>query len=89
MKTKNILKLIDKANEKYIDYSGVCGELAKQAQKHVDMAEVTCEYYPSDGICLCIELDDNFPYVIPASLFFNFAKGGKKVNKEDIKLMAI
>ena len=33
-----------------------CDNVAKEAQKHIDWNnDVSCEYYPGDGICIMIE----------------------------------
>lgn len=88
MKTKDIVKYIDKALQKHEEYKEVCDILCKEAMKHMDWADdISCEYYPSDGLCFCVEID--FPYVLPVSIFFSLTKDGKMISKDDYKLHSI
>lgn len=51
-----ISRKIKRASAKYTEYMFACGEIAKEAQKHVSWNyDVSCEYYPGDGICIGIE----------------------------------
>lgn len=52
----NIFDKIRKASNKYIEYMIACDNITKEAQKHIDWdGNVSCEYYPSDGICIMID----------------------------------
>lgn len=63
----NIFDKIRKASNKYIEYMIACDCVAKEAQKHIDWDNnVSCEYYPSDGICIMID-----EHVCYANTFFN------------------
>ena len=76
-------KLIKKAILKHGEYKSVCDKIAQEAQKYIDWSDyITCEYYPADGICLCIECED-FPHVVSVSRFFEMVKKYKKISKED------
>lgn len=58
----NIFDKIRKASNKYIEYMIACDDISKEAQKHIDWDNnVSCEYYPSDGICIMI--DEHVCYV--------------------------
>lgn len=66
----NIFDKIRKASNKYIEYMLACDDVAKEAQKHIDWNnDVSCEYYPSDGICIMIE-----EHVCSAETFFDLVK---------------
>lgn len=61
----NIFDKIRKAYNKYIEYM-----IAKEAQKHIDWDDnVSCEYYPSDGICIMID-----EHVCYANTFFDLVE---------------
>lgn len=52
----NIFDKIRKAEYKYLEYMLACDNIVKEAQKHIDWNnDVSCEYYPGDGICVMIE----------------------------------
>lgn len=85
MKTKYILKNADKAIHKYEEFRELCGVIANEAQKYIDWDEnVSCEYIPSDGLCICIESPNNhLPYNIPVSIFFEMVKDKNILTTED------
>lgn len=61
-----IYKHIRTAEKKYISYMSVCGNIARKAQEYIDWNDdVSCEYYPGDGICIRIN-----EHVCPATSFF-------------------
>ena len=68
----NVFDKIRKASNKYIfdEYMIVCNNVAKEAQKHIDWNnDVSCEYYPGDGICIMIE-----EHVCSAEIFFDLVE---------------
>lgn len=66
----NIFYKIRKASNKYIEYMIACDDISKEAQKHIDWDDnVSCEYYPSDGICIMID-----EYVCYANTFFDLVE---------------
>ena len=66
----NIFDKIRKAANKYIEYRLACDNVAKEAQKHIYWNnDVSCEYYPGDGICIMIE-----EHVCPAAIFFDLVE---------------
>lgn len=66
----NIFDKIRKASNKYIEYMLACDDVAKEAQKHIDWDDnVSCEYYPSDGICIMIE-----EHVCSVEIFFDLVE---------------
>lgn len=83
-------KLIKKAILKYDEYKSICEKIAREAQKYIDWSDdISCEYYPADGICLCIECDNDFPHVVSVSTFFEMVKKYKKISKEDYMCCSI
>lgn len=76
----NILDKIRKASNKYIEYMIACDNVAKEAQKHIDWNnDVSCEYYPGDGICIMIE-----EHVCYANTFFDLVEesGNGMIDRE-------
>ena len=66
----NIFDKIRRASIKYQGYILDCYEIAKEAQKYIDWRDdVSCEYYPGDGVCIMIE-----EHVCPASIFFKLVE---------------
>lgn len=66
----NVFDKIRKAEYKYLEYMLTCDNIAKEAQKHIDWNnDVSCEYYPGDGICIMIE-----EHVCPAFIFFELVE---------------
>lgn len=66
----NISKLLKAADDAYINYRYRCDDIAKEAQKHIDWDDnVSCEYYPSDGICIMID-----EHVCYANTFFDLVE---------------
>lgn len=52
----NIFDKIRKASIKYQGYMLDCYDIVEEAQKHIDWDDnVSCEYYPGDGICIMID----------------------------------
>ena len=57
-------------DSKYIEYTIACDCVAKEAQKHIDWDnDVSCEYYPGDGICIMID-----EHVCYANTFFDLVE---------------
>ena len=66
----NIFDKIRKASKKYTEYMIACDCVAKEAQKHIDWDNnVSCEYYPADGICIMID-----EHVCYANTFFDLVE---------------
>lgn len=66
----NVFDKTRKAEYKYIEYLIACDDIAKEAQKHIDWNDdVSCEYYPGDGVCIMIEEN-----VCPTSIFFELVE---------------
>lgn len=66
----NVFDKIRKASIKYQGYMLDCYDIVKEAQKHIDWNnDVSCEYYPGDGICIMIE-----EYVCSAEIFFDLVE---------------
>ena len=66
----NIFDKIRKAEYKYLECMLACDVIVKEAQKHIDWnTDVSCEYYPGDGVCIMIE-----EHVCPASIFFKLVE---------------
>jgi hypothetical protein len=66
----NIFDKIRRASIKYQGYMLDCYDIAKEAQKYIDWSDdVSCEYYPADGICIMIE-----EHVCPATIFFDLVE---------------
>lgn len=66
----NIFDKIRKASNKYIEYMIACDDVAKETQKYIDWDDnVSCEYYPADGICIMIE-----EHVCYAAIFFDLVE---------------
>lgn len=52
----NVFDKIRKAANKYREYRLACDNVAKEVQKYIDWNnDVSCDYYPGDGICIMIE----------------------------------
>ena len=69
----NIFDKIRKASIKYTEYILECDCVAKEAQKYIDWSDdVSCEYYPGDGICIMIE-----EHVCYANTFFDLVEESK------------
>lgn len=76
----NIFDKIRKASNKYIEYMVACDDVAKEAQIYIDWDDnVSCEYYPADGICIMID-----EHVCYANIFFDLVEESKNgmVDKE-------
>ena len=57
-----------------------CYDIAEEAQKHIDWSDdVSCEYYPGDGVCIMIE-----EHVCRAVVFFDLVEKSKNgmIDKE-------
>jgi hypothetical protein len=68
-----LLNKIKKANSKYAEYLSACDKVAKEAQKHINWNDnVSCEFYPGDGICIGIDEMVCFSYT-----FFELAEEAK------------
>lgn len=66
----NVFDKIRKASNKYIKYTIACDCVVKEAQKHIDWDNnVSCEYYPGDGICIMID-----EHVCYANTFFDLVE---------------
>lgn len=66
----NVFNKIRRASIKYQGYILDCYDIAKEAQKHIYWNnDVSCEYYPGDGICIMI--DEN---VCNAVMFFDLVE---------------
>lgn len=66
----NVFDKIRKASIKYQGYMLDCYDIVKEAQKHIDWNnDVSCEYYPGDGICIMIE-----EHVCYANTFFDLVE---------------
>lgn len=91
MGTRDIMKFIEKAHKKHDEFMGICDVIATEAKKHILCTdEISCDFYPGDGICLCVDGMDNTPYVIPANTFFKYAKSKEGMLSDDeIRLMSI
>ena len=82
-----LFRKIKRASSKYVEFRSACGMIAKQAQKHIDWNDdVSCDYYPGDGIC--IEIDGN---VCPATVFFELPEiiGDDKIDEYSYKRYCI
>ena len=44
MKTRDVLRFIERAGKKYNEYLSACDPIAQQAQKYIDWSDVTCEF---------------------------------------------
>lgn len=76
----NIFDKIRKASIKYQGYMLDCYDIAEEAQKHIDWSDdVSCEYYPGDGVCIMIE-----EHVCRAVVFFDLVEKSKNgmIDKE-------
>ena len=95
MKTRDVLRFIERAGKKYNEYLSACDPIAQQAQKYIDWSDVTCEFYPSDGVCLraCTKglFGDIEETVVPATLFFETVKkqGGSMIDEFTYRTLAI
>ena len=91
MRTRDIMNFIEKAHKKHNEFMGVCDVIVTEAKKHILYTdEISCDFYPGDGICLCVDGMDSMPYVVPASTFFKYAKSKEGVLSDDeIRLMSI
>lgn len=57
----NISKLLNNADDAYINYRHRCEALAKEAQKYIDWDNgVSCEHLPADGLCILATIPDDF-----------------------------
>lgn len=66
----NVFDKIRKSSIKYTEYILECDCVAKEAQKHIDWNnDVSCEYYPGDGICIMID-----GHVCYANTFFDLVE---------------
>lgn len=66
----NVFDKIRIAEYKYLEYMLACDGIVIEAQKHIDWNnDISCEYYPGDGVCLMIE-----EQVCPASIFFELVE---------------
>ena len=78
------------ANMHYDSYFMHCSAIAREAESllsenNIEYETVFCSMFPADGLCISLELNDNYmPYVIPIEVFFEKIK-----TQEDIKLYAI
>lgn len=68
----SIKKDIKRAQLKYISYRSSCDTIAIKAQEFINWDDdVSCEYMPSDGICILINHK-----LCPVEVFFELAKNG-------------
>lgn len=84
---KDVRKDIIKALKKHSEYRESCLTIATKAKKYIDFTYdiITCEFIPSDGLCIIIDCEDSsLPYTMPVDLFFEIAKKYGKVTKDDI-----
>lgn len=66
----NVFDKIRKASIKYQEYILDCYEITKEAQKYIDWNDdVSCEYYPGDGVCIMIDED-----ICNAETFFDLVE---------------
>lgn len=78
------------ANMHYDSYFMHCSAIAREAESllsenNIEYETVFCSMFPADGLCISLELNDNYmPYVIPIEVFFEKIK-----TQEDIKRYAI
>ena len=92
MRTRDIMKFVEKAHKKHNEFMGVCDVIVTEAKKHILYTdEISCDFYPGDGICLCVDGMDSMPYVVPATTFFKYAKSkeGAPLHDDEIRLMSI
>lgn len=86
---------IKKACDAYIEYSMACDEVAKEAQKYIDWDDsVSCEYFPSDGLCITATTFLGGMYDMPesvcsATIFFKEAELKGKLSEKDFKAICI
>lgn len=76
----NIFDKIRKASIKYTEYILKCDCVAKEAQNHINWSDdVSCEYYPGDGICIMID-----EHVCYANTFFDLVEesGNGMIDRE-------
>ena len=90
MKTRDIARFIARANKKHDEFRSLCGVLATEAQRYVEWGQVTCDMFPSDGLCLVAE-PDGFPSVVPIESFFYHVRKNDNVpiTPEEFKNLSI
>lgn len=71
MKTRDIKKFIERAEEKYKDLKSICSVIADEAQKYVDWGKINCGYFPTAGVCV---FDDVIFDFVKAELFFKYVR---------------
>ena len=73
MKTRDIARFIARANKKHDEFKSLCEALATEAQRYVEWGQVTCDMFPSDGLCFIAE-PSGVESVVPVTIFFSLAK---------------
>ena len=71
MKTRDIARFIERAEQKYKDLKSICSVIADEAQKYVDWGKISCEYFPTIGVCV---FDDAIFDFVNAELFFQYVR---------------
>lgn len=92
----NISKLLNNADDAYINYRHRCEALAKEAQKYIDWDNgVSCEHLPADGLCILATIPDDCntsgmpECVCPADVFFSSVKSKKAITAQEFKAISI
>ena len=92
----NISKLLNNADDAYINYRRRCESLAKEAQKYIDWDDkVSCEYLPADGLCILATIPDDCntsgmpECVCPADVFFSSVKSKEAITAQEFKAISI
>lgn len=80
-----------KCYKKFLDKCELVENKARQCmyQAGLDYNRLNCSYFPGDGLCIELDLDDRDDYVIPCSLFFSFFEEAPEVDLYNLKRISI
>lgn len=90
-----IKALCNKAELHHNKLKHACDKIALIAQQYLDWTDIdtiSCDYYPSDGICICIDTNKHpTPMVIPVDSFFDAVRKSDNgmLRYTDLRLIAV
>jgi len=80
-------QLLNRANKAEIRLDNCCGAIAKEIQKKIPWQEVTCNFQPSDGFVIMVDLGNYAPENIPVQCFIDTWADHKEYTPEDLEYL--
>lgn len=77
-------RLLNRANKAEIRLDNCCGAIAEEIQKKISWQEVTCNFQPSDGFVIEVDLDQYDLANIPVQYFIDTWADHKEYTPEDL-----